>query len=87
MTDAHALADPHCGHCDREHLRIRYHRLFAPRDFDISPYFRIFKPTLERGFDDRRLRWAQDDDVARAEARIGPPANAGARGGSSALDG
>ena len=32
---------------DREILHIRHHSLFAPRDFDISPYFRIVKPTLE----------------------------------------
>jgi hypothetical protein len=25
--------------------------LFVPRDFDVSPYFRIIKPTLEQGFD------------------------------------
>lgn len=24
--------------------------LFVPRDFDVSPYFRIIKPTLEQGF-------------------------------------
>lgn len=39
-------------------LRIRHHSLFVPRDFDISPYFRIIKPTLENGFDHRRLTWA-----------------------------
>ena len=32
--------------------------LFAPRDFDLSPYFQVVKPTLEMGFDHRRLRWA-----------------------------
>jgi hypothetical protein len=29
-----------------------------PRDFDISPYFAIVKPTIERGFDYTRLHWA-----------------------------
>ncbi|GIL06703.1 MAG: hypothetical protein BroJett031_32230 [Betaproteobacteria bacterium] len=52
------LADPHCSHCYREYLHIRHHSLYAPRDFDISPYFRIVKPTLERGFDYRRVLWA-----------------------------
>lgn len=42
----------------REILHIRHHSLYAPRDFDISPYFQIVKPTLERGFDYRRLQWS-----------------------------
>ena len=29
-----------------------------PRDFDISPYFDIVKPTIERGFDYTTLHWA-----------------------------
>lgn len=41
----------------REVLHIRHHSLFAPRDFDISPYFRIVKPTLEAGFDPHALSW------------------------------
>jgi hypothetical protein len=41
-------------------LRIRHHSLFVPRDFDISPYFAIIKPTLAHGFDYRKLRWAED---------------------------
>ena len=31
--------------------QIRHYSLFAPRDFDVSPYFRIIKPTIECGFD------------------------------------
>ncbi len=42
----------------REILHIRDSRLFAPRDFDVSPYFRIIKPTLEHGFDPHALTWA-----------------------------
>jgi hypothetical protein len=34
-----------------EILHIRHHSLFTPRDFDVSPYFRIIKPTIESGFD------------------------------------
>ena len=30
---------------------IRHHSLFTPRDFDVSPYFKIVKPTIEQGFD------------------------------------
>jgi hypothetical protein len=33
-----------------EILHIRHHSLFAPRDFDLSPYFQVVKPALENGF-------------------------------------
>jgi hypothetical protein len=35
----------------KEILHIRHYSLYTPRDFDLSPYFRIVKPTLEYGFD------------------------------------
>jgi hypothetical protein len=41
----------------RDMLEIRHSSLYAPRDFDISPYFQLVKPTIERGFDYRRLAW------------------------------
>ncbi len=41
----------------REILHVRHHSLFAPRDFDLSPYFEIVKPHLVAGFDHRRLAW------------------------------
>jgi hypothetical protein len=42
----------------RDMLEIRHSSLYAPRDFDISPYFQLVKPTIENGFDYRRLAWA-----------------------------
>jgi hypothetical protein len=42
-----------------EILAIRDHSLFAPRDFDVSPYFQIIKPTIESGFDFRTLKWTE----------------------------
>jgi hypothetical protein len=41
-----------------EILHIRHYSLYTPRDFDLSPYFEIVKPTLEYGFDYKRLEWA-----------------------------
>ncbi len=41
---------------------IRHHSLFTPRDFDLSPYFRIIKPTVEGGFDYKALTWAAPRD-------------------------
>lgn len=43
-----------------EVLHIRHHSLYAPRDFDISPYFAIIKPTLAHGFDFHKLTWSND---------------------------
>jgi hypothetical protein len=49
-----------------EIMQIRHHSLYTPRDFDLSPYFQIVKPTLVYGFDYRAVTWAGDDtsDVA-----------------------
>src|ERR1700740_1243316 len=42
----------------REILHIRDSSLYMPRDFDISPYFQVVKPTIEYGFDYTALHWA-----------------------------
>jgi Permuted papain-like amidase enzyme, YaeF/YiiX, C92 family len=39
-------------------LEIRHSSLYCPRDFDISPYFNVVKPTIAKGFDYKRLHWA-----------------------------
>src|SRR5205814_747402 len=51
-------ADPDRTVSRREMISIRHHSLFAPRDFDVSPYFQIIKPTIEHGFDPRSVKWA-----------------------------
>jgi hypothetical protein len=74
ITLAPGRASAQSHYSRSEILHIRHHSLFTPRDFDLSPYFRIVKPTLEYGFDYRRLRWSED--VSRhdaAEAPAGPP--------------
>lgn len=52
-----------CPDCVEEILRIRHHSLFAPRDFDVSPYFQIIKPSLEIGFDFTRLHWREQEST------------------------
>ncbi len=47
------------NHAYRELLHIRHHSLFTPRDFDVSPYFQVVKPTLEQGFRYKELAWAE----------------------------
>jgi hypothetical protein len=44
---------------------IRHHSLYTPRDFDISPFFSVVKPTFEAGFDYRRMKWANRDELVR----------------------
>lgn len=40
-----------------EILHMRHHSLFVPRDFDLSPYFEIVKPTLNSNFNYKALQW------------------------------
>jgi len=44
-------SDLEAEHSYAELRHIQEHELYAPRDFDVSPYFQIIKPTLEKGFD------------------------------------
>lgn len=52
-----SAGDPLCPACVDEILHVRHHSLFVPRDFDVSPYFEVVKPTLTAGFDHHGLRW------------------------------
>jgi hypothetical protein len=54
-----------------EVLVVRHYSQFTPRDFDLSPYFAVVKPTLEGGFDYRKLKWQQDGkaEAASPEAK------------------
>ncbi len=45
-----------------EILHIRHHSLFTPRDFDLSPYFDIIKPTIEKGFNHREIVWGSSPE-------------------------
>lgn len=68
--------DKACLACYQEILHIRHHSLYTPRDFDLSPYFRIVKPTLEAGFDPHGLYWILDEEESFPDP--GPrPATAG----------
>jgi hypothetical protein len=41
--------DPGADDHNREILTIRHFSLYSPRDFDISPYFEVVKPSIEHG--------------------------------------
>jgi hypothetical protein len=52
-----------------EIAHIRKHGLYTPRDFDVSPYFSIVKPSLDGGFDYHKLVWAPPAlDAAKPDA-------------------
>jgi hypothetical protein len=57
VVEYRAAATGTCPDCVDEIMHIRHHSLFAPRDFDVSPYFRIVKPAVEGQFDFRTLKW------------------------------
>jgi hypothetical protein len=44
--------------CVEEAWEAHHFSLFAPRDFDVSPYFTVVKPSPVEDFDYTRLRWA-----------------------------
>lgn len=61
LPDVAQVRTGECDDCVEEILHIRHHTLFAPADFDLSPYFGIVKPALDDQFDYRQLRWAPDN--------------------------
>ncbi|GLS36655.1 hypothetical protein GCM10010869_22460 [Mesorhizobium tianshanense] len=63
VISAEAGSAPDCRDCVREIYHIRHHSLFVPRDFDVSPYFSVIKPSLMQPVDYRTLTWAKDDQM------------------------
>jgi hypothetical protein len=61
----------------RELLEIRHHSLYAPRDFDISPYFAVVKPTIEHGFEYKKLHWADLPLPPPVDEAVSPVVDAG----------
>ena len=41
----------------QESYRIKDSTLFVPRDFDISPYFSVVKPTIEKAYNYQSIKW------------------------------
>lgn len=76
----------------REILHIRDSSLYMPRDFDISPYFDVVKPTIVHGFDYTALHWADRPKPPKEAAADDPfPASiplrpAGAETGGASAD-
>lgn len=56
-------ADDH----NRELLTIRHFSLYSPRDFDISPYFEVVKPSIKHGVTYRSAEEKQAAAAARGQ--------------------
>jgi hypothetical protein len=56
IKDQERVASPYVR---AEIHRIRHHTLFVPRDFDLSPYFKVIKPTIHSGFDYKKITWSE----------------------------
>jgi hypothetical protein len=57
----------------REIMHIRHHSLFTPRDFDVSPYFSIVKPTIEKRPDYTGFEWNQERLETDSDETESPP--------------
>jgi hypothetical protein len=71
---------PEAGSKGSVTLKMRHYSLFVPRDFDISPYFEIVKPTINDTFDFHALKWADSpapDAALKTQAAL--PDGLGAR--------
>ena len=56
----------------REIAEIRHPSFYSPRDFDISPYFMVVKPTLARGFNYKDMHWVDLPQVHTAQLTLAP---------------
>jgi len=56
LPDLESRAD---GSSRRWVYRVRSHTAYTPRDFDLSPYFAVIKPTIERRFNYRDFPWME----------------------------
>jgi len=52
-------SDPGATDHNLDILFIKHYSVYTPRDFDISPYFQVVKPTIEQGFVYRSANRAQ----------------------------
>ena len=72
LVERRSTQDPLCPLCVEEILHVRHHSLFVPRDFDVSPYFQVIKPTLQADFDHQTLQWHGADRDASAPTAAEP---------------
>ena len=57
--DANALSYTPQASFQPTNFEPKHFSLLTPRDFDVSPYFKIIKPTLEGRFNFHDLEWTR----------------------------
>jgi hypothetical protein len=62
ITEVSADA-PDCPGCVAEIYKAREASFFVPRDFDVSPYFEVIKPSLHGEFKYKEIVWAGREGV------------------------
>ena len=65
--------DPGADDHNREILTIRHFSLFSPRDFDISPYFEVVKPSIEHGIAYRSAERKQEPAASSGQPQMAAP--------------
>ncbi len=48
-------------------LKPKHYSHFTPRDFDLSPYFEIVKPTIHDDFDYKKIQWTESNSSPRGD--------------------
>jgi permuted papain-like amidase YaeF/Yiix C92 family enzyme len=66
-----------------EILEIRHSSLYCPRDFDISPYFSVVKPTIVKSFNYKALHWADLPEIHDDDGPAVPAPQAAAPGAAA----
>jgi hypothetical protein len=72
-------SDPGAEDHNLDLLYIRHYSLYTPRDFDISPYFQVVKPTIEHGITYRSTPVTPAAPAPDPEALTAGPAGAPAK--------
>lgn len=61
------------GYTSSDVHHIRHHSLFTPRDFDVSPYFDVIKPTVAEGFNYKGVVWADQPAIEQNDTDAAAP--------------
>ncbi len=57
--ETHGLQANPSGEHTATLMKPKHYSHFTPRDFDLSPYFEIVKPTIQGDFDYKKIQWAK----------------------------
>jgi Permuted papain-like amidase enzyme, YaeF/YiiX, C92 family len=60
------------GMTRREIAENRHSSFYTPRDFDISPYFMVVKPTIARGFNYKNIAWTDLPEAHTGQVTLVP---------------